>query len=67
MQIGLTGILTALFIALKLTNVIQWEWIWVLSPLWISFLLWMVFIVGTLTMGWILMGREEKRMRNRRR
>ena len=33
--IGLGGLLTVLFIGLKLTNVIQWSWLWVLSPLWI--------------------------------
>lgn len=34
--IGFAGLLTILFIALKLTNVINWSWVWVLSPLWIS-------------------------------
>jgi len=35
--IGFTGLLTILFIALKLCNVITWSWLWVLSPIWISF------------------------------
>jgi hypothetical protein len=35
-NIGFTGLLTVLFIALKLTNYIDWSWWWVLSPLWIS-------------------------------
>lgn len=34
--IGFTGLLTILFIALKLTGVITWPWLWVLSPIWIS-------------------------------
>jgi len=34
--IGFSGLLTILFIALKLTGVITWSWWWVLSPLWIS-------------------------------
>lgn len=34
--IGFTGLLTILFIALKLTGVIAWSWWWVLSPLWIG-------------------------------
>lgn len=34
--IGFTGMLTILFIGLKLTNNIDWSWWWVLSPLWIS-------------------------------
>ena len=33
--IGFLGALTILFIALKLTNVIDWSWWWVLTPLWI--------------------------------
>ena len=35
--IGFTGLLTIVFIVLKLTNYIDWSWWWVLSPLWISF------------------------------
>lgn len=33
--IGFTGLLTILFIALKLTHYIDWSWWWVLSPIWI--------------------------------
>lgn len=34
--IGFGGLLTVLFIGLKLTNYITWSWWWVLSPLWIG-------------------------------
>lgn len=34
--IGFVGLLTILFIGLKLTNYIQWSWFWVLSPIWIA-------------------------------
>lgn len=34
--IGFTGMLQLLFIALKLVGVIDWSWIWVLSPIWIT-------------------------------
>ena len=37
--IGFWGLLTLLFITLKLTNVIDWSWWWVLSPIWILTLL----------------------------
>lgn len=37
--IGFTGALTILFIGLKLGHVINWSWWWVLSPIWISFLI----------------------------
>ncbi len=33
--IGFTGLLTIVFIVLKLTKVIAWSWAWVLSPIWI--------------------------------
>lgn len=33
--IGFGGLLTVLFIGLKLTGYIAWSWLWVLSPLWI--------------------------------
>jgi hypothetical protein len=35
--IGFCGLLTILFIGLKLGGVIHWSWLWVLSPLWIPF------------------------------
>ena len=34
--IGFTGLLTITFIVLKLTHVINWSWVWVLSPIWIT-------------------------------
>jgi len=34
--IGFTGMLQIVFIVLKLTKVISWSWLWVLSPIWIS-------------------------------
>ena len=34
--IGFVGVLTILFIALKLLNKISWSWWWVLSPIWIN-------------------------------
>lgn len=37
--IGFAGVLTILFITLKLLDKIDWSWWWVLSPLWIGFAL----------------------------
>ena len=34
--IGFVGLLTIVFIVLKLTGVIAWSWLWVLAPIWIS-------------------------------
>lgn len=39
------GALALLFIGLKLTGYIAWSWLWVLSPLWIGFLVGIVAIV----------------------
>lgn len=33
--IGFCGMLTILFIGLKLGNIIDWSWWWVLAPMWL--------------------------------
>lgn len=42
--------LTLIFVVLKLTGMISWPWLWVLSPIWITVvfcaLLLAVFVVG---------------------
>ena len=43
--VGFTGLLTIAFIVLKLVGVIDWSWIWVLSPLWISFALFILVLL----------------------
>ena len=42
-SISFTTLLAILFIGLKLTGYITWSWWWVLSPIWISFLV--VFVI----------------------
>ena len=37
--IGFGGLLTLVFIVLKLCKVIDWSWWWVLSPIWIGIVL----------------------------
>lgn len=34
--LGISGVLTIVFVVLKLVGVINWSWLWVLAPLWIS-------------------------------
>lgn len=46
--IGFFGLLTLLFIGLKLGGVIAWSWWWVLAPLWIPVALAVVIWVITL-------------------
>ena len=46
------SLLTVLFIGLKLTNVIDWSWWWVLSPLWISALVgFVIFAIVLIVMA----------------
>lgn len=51
--IGFCGLLTIVFITLKLLNIIQWSWLWVLSPLWISAGIRLTFFIVFLIL-WIL-------------
>jgi len=43
--IGFTGLLTIVFIILKLCGVITWSWWWVLSPIWISIGIVLFFLI----------------------
>ena len=40
--IGIASVLTIVFVVLKLTELIDWSWVWVLSPIWIPSLLWAI-------------------------
>lgn len=43
---GIGGTLLQIaFIVLKLCGVINWSWVWVLSPMWVGFALWFVGVV----------------------
>ena len=44
--IGFPGILALVFIVLKLLGKIAWSWWWVLSPLLIPFLVWLLVFGG---------------------
>lgn len=37
-SMSLPWVLAIIFSILKLTDVISWPWLWVLSPIWITFL-----------------------------
>jgi hypothetical protein len=43
--IGFLGLLTIVFIVLKLCNVISWSWWWVLSPFWIPIAVAVIIVV----------------------
>ncbi len=43
--IGFSGLLTIVFIVLKLTHTIDWSWWWILSPIWIPVVLVIVILL----------------------
>lgn len=43
--IGFGGLLCLVFIVLKLCGVIDWGWVWVLSPIWISIILVILLVI----------------------
>lgn len=43
--VGFPGLLTVVFVTLKLCKVIDWSWWWVISPIWIFFLLYTVIFI----------------------
>lgn len=43
--LGFFGVLTIVFIVLKLCKVISWSWAWVLAPVWIPLTLLFIAIV----------------------
>lgn len=43
--IGFFGLLEIVFIVLKLTKVINWSWLWVLAPIWIGFVIGLIFLI----------------------
>lgn len=63
--IGFSGLLTIVFIVLKLIGIINWSWLWVLSPLWIGAILGItiiliVFIIAGRTGGTITIRRKRR-------
>jgi hypothetical protein len=49
-SVGFNVLLTIVFVVLKLTKAIDWSWVWVLSPVWISaafaFVIWLGFVIA---------------------
>ena len=43
--ISFGSLLTLVFIVLKLIGVINWSWVWVLSPLWMSAILILIGVI----------------------
>lgn len=49
--IGVFDVLGIIFIVLKLGGIIEWSWIWVLSPFWIGLCLAVLLIVVAVILG----------------
>lgn len=43
--LNLGDVLLVVFIILKLCKVINWSWFWVLSPLWISLIIYIILVI----------------------
>lgn len=63
MKIGFLGMLTLIFITLKLTDYITWSWVWVLAPLWGGF----VFGFFIMFIAAVFVAYEKTSRRNIRR
>lgn len=43
--ISFLGLLTIVFIVLRLTGIIAWSWVWVLAPVWIPIVIALVVLL----------------------
>jgi len=61
--VGFFALLTLLLIGLKLTGYIDWTWLWVLAPLWMSFTCFVaIFALGLLFLVVAELLKESKRI-----
>lgn len=63
-SVGFSGLLTIVFIVLKLCKVINWSWWWVLSPIWIPTVIVVLIIVmvfGVVIINEIIRDKKNKR------
>lgn len=58
--LGLCEVLTVVFIVLKLCGVISWSWWWILSPLWIGFIIGVLILAGVI-IYYVLDARKYKK------
>ena len=49
--IEFVGLLTIVFVVLKLTKFIAWSWWWVLSPIWITTLIIIIILVAAVVIA----------------
>jgi hypothetical protein len=51
--VGFAGLLTIAFVVLKLCKMIDWPWMWVISPIWISIAL-VLLVMGGIGLYYLL-------------
>lgn len=62
MKTGFAGLLTILFIGLKLTGYIDWPWILVLAPMWFGFVLLIcILLIIAMVGGTVEINSDKKR------
>lgn len=64
-EIGLSTLLTIIFIVLKLCGVIPWAWVWVFCPMWGGCALALVIAVFVSICGCVVEAVETKRQENK--
>lgn len=62
--LSFSSILFLIFLVLKLTNVIDWSWWWVTSPLWIPIIIFFVVVSGVYAFYKILGYYSKNKMKN---
>lgn len=66
--IGFLGLLTIVFITLKLCGVIYWPWLWVLSPLWVPLgvvlaVLWVLYLFALIKVSLFSTPQQKEQMK----
>ena len=60
--LGLSSVLTIVFVVLKLVGVINWSWWWVFSPILID-----IGLVAVILIGFAIYGAHENKKYNKRK
>ena len=62
--VSIPTVLLVVFIVLKLTDNIDWSWMWVLSPLWgplaLGLVLWLIFTIVLMPVALVQTARKNK-------
>ena len=57
--VGFIGLLQIVFIVLKLCHIIDWTWLWVLSPIWITPIVFILLII----IGYLIALLKDRRIK----